>query len=137
MIFRLTQITLLCLILFLSACGGDNAPAVAPAAPETIDEDVALFTAKGCIACHAVEPGDDRGLQGPSMIGLVSRSEETIASPNYQGQAETVRIYLRESIIKPRAYLVEGYEPIMPNAYQVILLEEELTALVDYLLTFE
>ncbi len=136
MIFRLTQIILLCLMLLLSACGGDNAPAAAPAVPEN-DEGLALFTAKGCIACHAVEPEDDRGLQGPSMIGLVSRSEETIASPDYQGQAETVRIYLRESILKPRAYIVEGYEPIMPNAYQVVLLEEELTALVDYLLTFE
>jgi len=59
------------------------------------------------------------------------------ADPDYTGNAATVEAYIRESILEPEAYTVEGYSPLMPKTYAASLDEEELAALVDYLLTLK
>ena len=42
--------------------------------------------------------------------------------------------YLRESIINSQAKIVKGYQPLMP-AFQGLINEENLVALVEYLKT--
>jgi hypothetical protein len=43
--------------------------------------------------------------------------------------------YLRESIVDPAAYIVEGYPDGMPKAYKILLSEEDIDNLVAFLLT--
>jgi hypothetical protein len=43
--------------------------------------------------------------------------------------------YLRESIVDPAAYIVEGYSDIMPKGFKFLLSEEDIDSLVAFLLT--
>lgn len=86
-----------------------------------------LFSQKGCTACHAREEGAPQ-LAGPSLHGLFGRQESLVGG-------ETVTIddaYVRESILEPRAQIVEGYNPVMPN---IRFSQQQLDALVTYLQT--
>lgn len=96
----------------------------------------AVFSSSGCVACHAVTEDTPPGI-GPSMIGYVSRAQETIESADYTGEATTVEEYSRESIVNPQIYIVPDYQPVMPATYEDTLSDEQLDQLVDYLQTFE
>jgi cytochrome c2 len=127
------QLLLLILSLWLSACG-NNAGA---ANDETLSADLPpVFTQNGCIACHSVEPDGPQQV-GPPLAGLAASAAETIAAPGYTGNAATVEDYIRESILEPETYVVEGYSPLMPKTYAASLDEAELAELVDYLLTLK
>ena len=71
------------------------------------------------------------------MVGVATRSLETIESSSYTGGATTSEEYIRESILEPQIFIVDGYEPLMPQTYVASLSEQDVTALVNYLLTFE
>ena len=43
--------------------------------------------------------------------------------------------YLRESILDPAAYVVEGYTGIMASGYKFLLSEDDVNNLVAFLLT--
>lgn len=95
----------------------------------------ALFKQNGCIACHTLEPGVT-GV-GPSLVGVATIRVETLRNSGYTGDAETVETYIRESIINPRVYIVDGYASVMPKTYGASLSEEELVTLVAYVLRLE
>lgn len=127
------QLFLLILSLWLSACGNS----AGAANDETSSAHLPpVFTQNGCIACHSVEPDGPQQV-GPTLAGLAASAAEIIADPNYTGNATTVEAYIQESILEPEAYIVEGYSPLMPKTYAASLDEEELAALVDYLLTLK
>jgi cytochrome c oxidase subunit 2 len=44
--------------------------------------------------------------------------------------------YLRESILRPQAKLVDGYQPLMPT-FQGLASEENVMALVEYVKTLK
>ena len=117
----------------LIACSSDNNNA-ATALGVTPTGGEALFIKNGCIACHANEANDETNRIGPSLVGIAAKSAELIKSPTYTGHAQTVEDYLRESILMPNVYLVDGYKPLMPQTYSATLNEELLTELVNYLL---
>lgn len=83
-----------------------------------------LFRDLGCITCHRL------GTQGrgPNLVGIFGKSvtlqngETVMADENY----------LRESILRPQAKIVAGFQPIMPP-YEGRLSEEELIQLIAYL----
>jgi nitric oxide reductase subunit C len=100
----------------------------------------ALFNEQAaCASCHAVEPG--RRLVGPSLAGAATTAEGRLKEPAYKGQARTAGDYLRESIITPDAYLVEGAaysgggKSLMPPHYAQMLEPSQVEDLVAYLLT--
>jgi cytochrome c oxidase subunit 2 len=78
----------------------------------------------GCGGCH----GLGATVRAPSLAGLYGRSVPlsdgtmTVADDGY----------LRDAILKPRARVVAGYEPVMPS-YQGKISEDELIAIVAYL----
>ncbi|ODS33699.1 MAG: subunit 1 of alternative cytochrome bd quinol oxidase (CydA) [Candidatus Scalindua rubra] len=83
-----------------------------------------IFQGKGnCYVCHL-----EAGGRGPNLedIGLTAETRETGISS---------KDYLMESLIQPMAYLVKGFEPIMPlaNKPPVSLNHGELLAVVAYL----
>ncbi len=86
-----------------------------------------LVTSKGCLTCHSLDGSPNTG---PTFQGIFGRLERM-----QDGSEITVdENYLRESILNPRAKIVEGYQPVMPT-YQGILKKREVDALVAYLKT--
>ncbi len=81
----------------------------------------AVFTTAGCGGCHAFEPAGSDAQVGPSLNAI---------DPGNQPLED----FVRESIIDPNAVLASGYQPdVMPETYESSLSDEQLDALVQYL----
>lgn len=79
----------------------------------------------GCVACHSIKTNIET--VGPTMYGLKKRSINLI--PNTSSKE-----YIKQSIINPNAYIVDGYLPgVMYSLYADNLSEKEINALVEYL----
>ena len=88
---------------------------------------VALIQGRaGCIGCHVV--GGVGGQTGPPLtqIGAIA--------PTRTGQS--AEEYIRTSILQPQAYVVPGFPPVMPS-FQGVLSDEEVSQIVEYLLTLQ
>lgn len=82
---------------------------------------------RGCLGCHSL---DGSRLVGPSFKGLYGRQSRVMRD----GKLVTVKAdeaYIRESILAPKAAVVEGYQPVMPEFDD--LHEAEVSALVKYI----
>lgn len=124
--------------LILSGCSAGETTG----SPEGVLDGQALFQetlinqSPGCVTCHSLEPGVT--LVGPSMAGVASRAETIVNSPDYTGDAQTADGYLREAIVEPDAYVPEGFVAgTMYQNYASSLSNEQIDALVDYMLTLE
>ena len=81
-----------------------------------------VFTTAGCGACHAFSPAGTDAQVGPSLDAI---------EPSGGKQLEE---FVRESIVDPNEVVAEGYQPdVMPNTFDKTLTEEQLDALVQYL----
>lgn len=92
-------------------------------------EGRALFESRraGCTTCHSVAPDDD-GV-GPTLHGVGSVADTRV-------EGFDAALYLRNSILLPDQYVVEGYRPgQMLTIYRERFDDAELDALVAYLLT--
>jgi hypothetical protein len=68
---------------------------------------------------------------GPSLAGIATRAGTRIPGMDAEG-------YIRDSIVNPGAYTVEGFvEGMMPEAVFDSLTPEEFEAVVSYLLTLK
>jgi len=142
-------------LLFLAACSSTpSQPTQAPVAPpvdvhedddidENVDEIILAaegFIKGGCGACHVI-PGIKNavGNIGPDLseIGLVA--SEQIASPDYQGKAETVKEYLEESLLEPNVHLSSACpggpcaSGLMPPYSEDTLGEDQLEAMINFM----
>jgi len=119
---------------------GTPAPGAASADPVALGEAVFKRTPPACFGCHALQQGVT--LVGPSLAGLVTRTNAVLRSPDYKGAAKTPEEYIRESIVNPNGYLVPGQtfsvggQSIMPPLASV-LKPDEIDQLVAYLATFK
>ena len=133
--------------LVLAACGGGGEQPSAPAESggavtgdaargEALFKQATIGGAPGCASCHSLQPGQK--LVGPSLAGIATRAEQTIASPNYKGKAKTAEEYIRESIVDPNAYVVEGFPPnVMYGNYGKDLSAQQIADLVAFLMTLK
>lgn len=87
-----------------------------------VDRGLAVFTEQ-CNTCHG--PGQN---VGPSLRGMGERAATRI-------EGMSAADYLHESIVNPSAYLVEGYEDVMPG-YGDRLSEQQIADVVKFLLEF-
>ncbi len=85
-----------------------------------------LFAQYGCASCHQSRDFD----RGPSLVGIFGK---TVHLENGQTVVADEN-YLRESILQPRAKLVDGYSALMPT-YEGQLDEEQIQRLIAYLKT--
>jgi cytochrome c oxidase subunit 2 len=83
-----------------------------------------LYQQQGCQACHSL---DGTAVIGPTFQGLFGRTE-TMQDGSSMPVDEN---YLRESILQPRAHVVQGYQPVMPDYSG--LGEEQVNALVAFI----
>jgi mono/diheme cytochrome c family protein len=101
----------------------DRATPVAAPVPEGSQ----LFRVKGCIGCHDGPDGRATAEVGPPLSGLRARLEAR--SPGEDADA-----YVRRSVREPQAYVVTGYEGDFTRMPVLPVDEDELDALVTYLL---
>lgn len=82
-----------------------------------------------CSRCH--ETTGETVIVGPSLAGIATRGSERI-------QGMDADAYIRNSIEDPGAYKVEGFpEGLMPTDLKDQLTQEDLDAIVAYLLTLK
>lgn len=84
-----------------------------------------LYTKRACVTCHSIDGSE---ITGPTFMGrfgteiLMSDGSKVIMDENY----------IRESILDPRAKLVDGYEPVMPT-FQGALKDRQIDALIAFI----
>ena len=82
------------------------------------------FQELGCETCHKSTSSG----RGPSLIGVYDKPVQL-----KNGREVTVDVdYIRESILQPRAKMVDGYEPIMP-IFEGQISEQSLLQIVTYI----
>lgn len=86
-----------------------------------------LYTQNNCNTCHSL---DGSALVGPTWKGIWGRKEE------FQDGTSTLvdENYIAESILKPQAKLVKGYNPVMPV---YVLQEKQIDALIAFMKTLK
>ncbi|MDP6100547.1 MAG: cytochrome c, partial [Dehalococcoidia bacterium] len=87
-----------------------------------------LFKQLGCAACHTIE-GVSTSSVGPDLTNIASVAGERQSGTSAEG-------YIKESLLNPGAFVVEGFDPVMPS-FDASLMPDQLQALVDYLLSLE
>lgn len=108
----------------LVGCGATPAPTPAPTLDPILVRGKRVFEAN-CGACHSLQAGAT--LVGPSLAGIA-----TTAGARVDGL--DARAYLYTSIMRPGAYLVEGFQDLMPSTLAKSLSGEDIDAVVAYLL---
>jgi cytochrome c oxidase subunit 2 len=82
-----------------------------------------LFQDFACSSCHR----DDAQARGPQLKGLFGKSVELQGG----GRVIADESYIRESIVRPQAKIVNGFPPLMPT-FQGLVSEEQLLQLIAY-----
>ena len=122
------------LMLLAAACGGGSAggdvpPTRDPSLPPHVADAVngeRLFKGESCSACHST---GDRRLTGPGLAGI------GVAAATRDPALNADR-YIEQSIRDPGAFVVSGYNNLMPNAYGR-LPQDYVDDLIAYLKTLE
>lgn len=87
------------------------------------DRGMALYLQE-CAACHGAQDG-----AGPSLAAM-----RDVAGERVEGLSAVE--YLHQSIVDPGAFVVPGYEDIMPKDYGERLSQDDLDSLVKFILEF-
>jgi len=84
----------------------------------------------GCIECHSLDGSvkTNVGRAAPSFQGISERAGDRVPELSAVD-------YLRQSIVDPSAYVVEGFSDSMPKSFRFLLSEEDVDAVVAFLLT--
>jgi mono/diheme cytochrome c family protein len=83
---------------------------------------------QNCGSCHATTA--DTLIVGPSLVGIASRAGSTVAGLD-------AIAYIEQSILDPSAYVNPGHNDVMPKSFGSYFSNEELQAIVDYLMTLK
>jgi len=113
-------------VFILAACSSASKEAI-PTLDATQLQGQSVFNLR-CAQCHAL--AKDTIVIGPSLSGVATRAQARV--PGYDAEA-----YLERSILIPDDYLVEGFANTMPTNFGKELTSEELTAVVNYLMTLK
>lgn len=114
----------------VAAVRGEDTGALAQAGLAGATDGRQIFVAAGCGGCHQLSRAGTNGRIGPSLDDLA-------ASARRYGRArgETPEQYVRESIVRPDAFVVPGFRRgIMPSGYDKRLTRQQIDALVRFLL---
>jgi cytochrome c oxidase subunit 2 len=95
-----------------------------PTSLETADGQTVFLTA-GCTSCHSIKGVSETGQIGPNLTDLPERAGN-------RAEGLTAEEYVRQSVLDPQAYIVDGYGDFMPT---LPLDTGEVEALVGFLLS--
>jgi nitric oxide reductase subunit C len=79
-----------------------------------------------CVTCHSLQP--DVVLVGPSLAGVATRAASRV-------QGMSAKDYLRQSILDPGAYVVEGFPDAMARNLGEVLNSQQISEIIAFLLT--
>ena len=123
-------------MLLLAGCGGE--PTVDPLEigdPERGREihvsggEVFGRVGLGCSSCHTLDGSEQKGsLRAPSFQGISERAGDRV--PGLSAVE-----YLRQSIVDPSAYVVEGFEDYMDKGLRILFGDDDIDDLIAFLLT--
>ncbi len=112
-----------------AACGGAVEPTAVPTPPLTAQEALGKTVfQQNCASCHSNVAGQI--IVGPSLFGVEQRAASRVPG-------QDAKTYLLTSIMNPGAYVVEGFDDLMPRSFAKSLTGEEIDAVIAYLLTLE
>lgn len=98
-----------------------------PAGGSLVEQGRVVYENAGCGACHTIN-GISTGVVGPNLTNIGE-----VAATRRDDMA--AREYIRQSILAPNAFVVEGFAAnIMPQNFQDLLSEPDLEALIEFLL---
>ena len=86
-----------------------------------------VFNAR-CATCHALVP--DTIIIGPSLSGIATRAETRV--PGMSADE-----YILLSILRPGDYIVEGFNNVMITNFAKELTNEDMNALVAFMMTLK
>ncbi|MBI5081727.1 MAG: cytochrome c [Chloroflexi bacterium] len=122
----------LIIALLLAACGGSSGPVVGDAARGKKlygQSTLGKKSAEGCVSCHHYDVPDGKDDKAPYTKGTAARSATRVPGLSAED-------YIKESILKPDAYVVDKYKAgDMYQKWGEDLSAQELADLVAYLLT--
>lgn len=87
-----------------------------------------LIYSQRCAPCHAIVEGVT--LVGPTFWDIANTAGERVAGED----AET---YIRNSILYPSDYVLEGFADVMQKNFAEVLSSDDISAITAYLLTFD
>jgi len=94
---------------------------------ETFREEVGF----SCVTCHYIH--SDNRLLGPGLLSIEARFA------TYDTDVPDLETYIRESILMPEVFITPADPPfpenIMPRTYADVFTDEEIDALVEYILS--
>lgn len=111
---------------YAAAKKGDDAGALASAGLAQAKTAQQIFTAAGCAGCHTFSPAGSNGNIGPNLDDLA-------AAAGKREPGKSAEEYIRESLTKPDAFIVDGFPNAMPP-YEGRLTDKQIQALIDYML---
>jgi mono/diheme cytochrome c family protein len=109
-------------VAFAAQRPGEDQGALAQAGLAGATTGEQIFTAAGCGGCHALAKAGSNGTIGPSLDDLASAA---------QGSPEE---FVRESVLDPDAMVAEGFQAGVMPSFEGKLTDEQIQALVQYLL---
>ena len=118
------------LVSLTTAC----ASPVARTDPQTIALGKQLYQTLACDRCHGLDTIGSTRTYAPTHNRLRATAEQRIRATDYTGKANSAVGYIRESIVEPQIYVVDGYDNLrfgMPSYAH--LDERDLQALVQFL----
>ena len=105
----------------------DTATTDIPAEPR-LPQD--LFISMACASCHNINEVQSEANRGPIAPHLGGLYE--VAATRVAGEDATT--YVKTSIVNPTAFVAEAYAPLMPADFTAKMSEEEIDALVAWIL---
>ena len=121
--------------------GAGAAQTAASNEPVALGQTLFRTSPPGCFAFHSTTAGVN--LVGPSLANIAEVARRHLADPSYHGTAKDAAGYIRESIVDPNAFVLEGPtyssggRSLMPTGFDVALKPDQIDALVAYLMTLK
>jgi nitric oxide reductase subunit C len=81
-----------------------------------------------CATCHSLEP--DVIIVGPSLAGIATRAANRVPG-------QSAEDYIRNSILNPGEYVVEGFQNVMAQNLGDVLSSDQINTIIAFLLTLE
>lgn len=107
---------------------GEDTGQLAQAGLQGATDGAQIFTAAGCAACHTLADAGSKSDVGPDLDALAENART-------RQPGTSAEEYVRQSIVEPGAFVVEGFQNVMPAGYGEQLSQEQIDALVEYLLS--
>lgn len=121
------SVVVLCLsvALGLAACGSAPSSAASDAARGRQIFETGGASGVPCATCHSL---DGTQIVGPSLKGISQRAGSRVPGQSAQE-------YIRQSIVNPSAYIVNGFSDAMYKKYGQALSAQDIDDLVAFLMT--